>query len=76
MKFQGASCYNGRMSKPEHICGRDCDYDADRGCPMEAAGPEDGPELEEDLPYTEDHIGDAEAPYYEGDADFDEYPDW
>ena len=64
------------MSKPEHICGRDCDYDADRGCPMEAAGPEDGPELEEDLPYTEDHIGDAEAPYYEGDADFDEYPDW
>lgn len=66
------------MSKPEHICGRDCDYDADRGCPMEAAGPEDGPVLEEDLPYTEEHIGDpnAEAPYYEADADFDEYPDW
>jgi hypothetical protein len=28
------------MSKPEHICGRDCDYDPDRGCPMEPEGPE------------------------------------
>jgi len=22
------------MNKPEHVCGRDCDYDADRGCPI------------------------------------------
>lgn len=57
--------------RPEHICGRDCDYDPDRGCPEEAEGPEDGPELyEEELPYTDEHIGDAEAPYYEDDNDW------
>ena len=58
---------------PSHVCGRDCDFDADRGCPMEAAGPEEGPE--DELPYT-DEDENADAPYYEADADFDEYPDW
>ena len=32
--------YHAGMCQPEHICGRDCDFDPDRGCPMAPEGPE------------------------------------
>ena len=36
-------CHSSRnpaeTSRP-HVCGRDCDYDPDRGCPMAPEGPE------------------------------------
>jgi hypothetical protein len=66
------------MSKPEHICGRDCDYDADRGCPMEAPGPEDWDPSEEDMALflEEQEAANGDAHIYPDDPDYEEYPGW
>jgi hypothetical protein len=56
----------------EHECGRDCDYDPDRGCPMEAEGPE--PEYADDAEANNQAFADAAGQMTREDWDSDN--DW
>lgn len=54
--------------RPEHICGRDCDYDPDRGCPEEAEGPE--PDADADNQAFADACGSMSREDWDADNDW------